>query len=396
MGKRETGDGAEMVRWRSGGHVATPGTWHVARCTIHAACRALYTAHCVLHDSPLATLGSDRIFPLAPTVPAVMQEIAPVEHPMASRQELDELKWFVFRHFERLLVVGLVLSLLLIHWLIDYKIAYLSFYYLPIIAAGFFLGRNAAVWSAVLIVALVMFFQGIEGLNGDAARLGGAIMLTLVPWGGFLILTGYAVGSLADQRKARLEDLKGAYVTLLELLTFHLESAETRQQGHSHRVASLAATLARELGLPSDEIEDLRVAALLHEIGPKDQRLLHVLRRFPGHIEGLPIADAMQGAMDILDEFERYFELVGDDWPIDRVGYAQGTKILAVADAFETLQMATPLRPAFGPWSAVEELEKSAGRIFASDVVQALRRVSAAPERRAHDPKLSLVESDTA
>jgi hypothetical protein len=315
---------------------------------------------------------------------------------MASRQELDGLRWFVFRHFELLLVVGLVLSLLLIHWLIDYKVAYLNFYFLPIIAAGFFLGRNAAVWSAVLIVALVVFFQGVQGLGAGGAGFPREILFTLVPWGGFLVLTGYAVGSLADQRKARLDDLRGAYVTLLELLTFNLESADTRQQGHSHRVAALAATLGRELGLPPEEIEDVRIAALLHEIGPKDQRLLRLMRRFPGHIEGLPVAGAMHGAMEILDEFERYFELVGDDWPIDRLDFSTGTKILAVADAFETLQMSTPLRPAFSPWSAVEEVEKSAGRIFASDVVEALRRVSAAPARGGREQKLSLVESDSA
>src|SRR2546425_5950138 len=40
-------------------------------------------------------------------------------------------------------------------------------------------------------------------------------------------------------------------------------------------------------------------------------------------------------------------------------------KILAVADAFETLQMATPVRPAFPKWTALEEVEKGAGKTFA-------------------------------
>ncbi|MEE8192837.1 MAG: hypothetical protein V3T74_08840, partial [Gemmatimonadales bacterium] len=70
---------------------------------------------------------------------------------MPQPTELERVKLFLYVHFERVLVVGLVVSLLLIHWIVDYKIAFLSFYYLPIIIAGFFLGRKAAVMAAVFI-----------------------------------------------------------------------------------------------------------------------------------------------------------------------------------------------------------------------------------------------------
>ena len=56
--------------------------------------------------------------------------------------------------------------------------------------AGFYLGRATAVLSAVLVVSLVLFFQAVQGL-GVAAGLRPDILLTLVPWGGFLILTGW-------------------------------------------------------------------------------------------------------------------------------------------------------------------------------------------------------------
>lgn len=51
-----------------------------------------------------------------------------------------------------------------------------------------------------------------------------------------------------------------------------------------------------------------------------------------------------------------------------------GAKILAVADAFETLQTPTPTRQAFAPWTALEEIERGAGNTFASEVVTALRK----------------------
>ncbi len=315
---------------------------------------------------------------------------------MPQPTELERVKLFLYVNFERVLVVGLVVSLLLIHWFVDYKIAFLSFYYLPIIVAGFFLGRKAAVMAAVFIVVLVFFFQAVQGLEG-APGLGSTMLFALVPWGGFLILTGYVVGSLADQHQYGLNDLKRAYIAVLELLTYHLESSDKAHRGHSHRVAKLAVLLGKELGLRQGELENLRVAALLHEVGPRDPRLLRLLSEFPGAFKELPVAGAMRGALDILQEYEKYYDVVGDDWPIDHLSFAIGTKILAVADSFETLQMPTPLRPAFAPWTGIDELEKASGKRFAAEVVQALRRVSAAPSRaEREDPELSLLKADSA
>jgi len=315
---------------------------------------------------------------------------------MPQPTELERVKLFLYVNFERVLVVGLVVSLLLIHWFVDYKIAFLSFYYLPIIVAGFFLGRKAAVMAAVFIVVLVFFFQAVQGLEG-APGLGSSMLFALVPWGGFLILTGYVVGSLADQHQYGLNDLKRAYIAVLELLTYHLESRDKAHRGHSHRVAKLAVLLGKELGLRQGELENLRVAALLHEVGPRDPRLLRLLSEFPGAFKELPVAGAMRGALDILQEYEKYYDVVGDDWPIDHLSFAMGTKILAVAGSFETLQMPTPLRPAFAPWTGIDELEKASGKRFAAEVVQALRKVSAAPSRaEREDPELSLLKADSA
>ncbi len=293
---------------------------------------------------------------------------------------LEKTRWFLFEHFEKVLVVLLVVSLLVIHRAVDYKLAFLSFYYLPIILAGFLVGRNTAVWAAVLIVNLVLFFQLVQGLEGQPG-FDTAVTLTLVPWAGFLILTGFVVGTLAEQRQARLEDVKQSYLTMLELLTFSLETAERENRGHSHRVAELAAQLGRELGLREPEIENVRVAALMHEVGPENPRLLSLVAQFPGAIKGLPIAGALRGATTLLTEYGRYYEVVGDDWPVDQLPISIGVKILAVADAYQTLQLESPLRPALAPWTALAEIEKGAGRVFASEVVRVLRRVAGLPVR---------------
>lgn len=297
---------------------------------------------------------------------------------MVQQRQLERTKQFFFRNFERILVLLLVASLLVINSLIEQKFAFLSFYYLPIILAGFYGGRRFAVFSGLFIASLVLFFQATGGL-GMEAGLSEDALLTLVPWGGFLILTGYVVGGLAEQRAARLSDLKNAYLATLEVLTFHIESAERHQEGHSTRVAALAAEMGEELKLSENEIENLRIAALLHEVGTADQRLLRLLSRSVTD-ESLAVARALRGAAEIIAEYSHYYEIVGDDWDIEALPMAITVKVLAVADAFETLQMATPVRQAFTRWSALEEVEKGAGKTFAREAVRSLRVVAGRPE----------------
>jgi len=303
------------------------------------------------------------------------------KEPVVQQRLLERAKQFFFRHFERMLVLLLVASLLVINYLIDQKFAFLSFYYLPIILAGFFGGRRFAVFAGLFVASLAFFFQAIEGLD-MAAGLTETALLTLVPWAGFLILTGYVVGGLAEQRAARLADLRNAYLATLEVLTFHIESAEHHQEGHSTRVAELAAAMGAELKLTETEVENLRIAALLHEVGTADQRLLRLLSRSVTD-ESVTVARALRGAAQIIAEYSHYYEIVGDDWDIEALPMAITVKILAVADAFETLQMATPVRQAFTRWSALEEVEKGAGKTFAREAVRALRVVAGRPEATA-------------
>ena len=308
---------------------------------------------------------------------------------MAQPRPLERAKLFFFRHFERIFVLLLVLAIVVIHDLVDQKFAFLSFYYLPMILAGFYGGRRFAVMAGVFVVALVFFYQYVQGLD----MLPGFYLdawLALTPWAGFLILTGYVVGALAEQREARLAEVKNAYLATLELLTYHIESTERNQQGHSNRVADVAAAIGRELKLAPDDVENLRVAALLHEVGTRDQRLLRLLSRSVTD-SSVSVARAMRGAAEIIGEYGHYYEIVGEDWDIEALPLPLTVKILAVADAFETLQTATPVRPAFPKWSALEEVEKGAGKTFARDAVRALRAVSGRPEIAAPEAGLKVV-----
>lgn len=292
---------------------------------------------------------------------------------MGDNTALESVKRFIYRHFERLLVLLLVASILVIHFYIDNKLAFLSFYYLPVIAAGFLVGQRMAVWAAVFVVSLVYFIQAMQGL-GVVAGLHLDAFSYLLPWGGFLIVTAYTVGTLADQRKARTEDVRGTYLTMLELLTLHADSSDRMRRGHSYRVGERAVALGKELGLTDSQQEDLRVAGLLHEIGPRDPRLIRVMSEIPTTKDSK--LTSVRKALRVVDEYSHYHEVVSTGWPVDDTRITIGAKILAVADAYETLLTPTPTRQAFAPWTALEEIERGAGSTFASEVVRALRKTA--------------------
>ena len=71
--------------------------------------------------------------------------------------------------------------------------------------------------------------------------------------------------------------LRAAYIAMVELLSHHLESSERQQRGHSQRVARLSVRMAEEMGLTQREVETLRIAALLHEVGLDDPRLARIV-----------------------------------------------------------------------------------------------------------------------
>jgi response regulator RpfG family c-di-GMP phosphodiesterase len=91
--------------------------------------------------------------------------------------------------------------------------------------------------------------------------------LALTVWAAVLGLTAILVGTLCDERAAKVEELHVAYVGVVNVLTTYLQSANPRIKARSIRVAELSQAVAREMRLPQKQIDDVRVAALLHDLG---------------------------------------------------------------------------------------------------------------------------------
>jgi putative nucleotidyltransferase with HDIG domain len=163
-----------------------------------------------------------------------------------------------------------------------------------------------------------------------------------------------AVGLLAAH--AVISDVRNLHLAAMEALALAIDAKGQNSQSHLRRVQVYAAGLARALGMPDDEIEGVKTAALLHDIG-KLAVPEHILSK-PGpltqeefqkvRIHTQVGADVISGvpfpypvAPAILSHHERWD---GKGYPSGLRGeeIALGARILSVADYFDALMSERP------------------------------------------------------
>ncbi len=214
------------------------------------------------------------------------------------------------------------------------------------------------------------------------------------------------ISFIKDSEK-RLVRSRDAYFNMLKDL--HTSLTETRElldeliyafanaidakshwtMGHSERVAEYSVAIAREMGLDRRKIADLKTAALLHDIGKigtydeildKPQELTpdeyELVKKHP--LKGVKILEPIKKMEKILPIIIHHHERMGG------TGYPDGLKgdeiplparILAVADAYDSMKAERPYRPSLGKDHAVGELKRLSGIQFDPEVVKAFLEV---------------------
>ncbi|MDH4196036.1 MAG: HD domain-containing protein [Candidatus Aminicenantes bacterium] len=272
------------------------------------------------------------------------------------------------------------------------KTLLLNFYFLPVVFSSYYLGKRLGVLSALLsILAVIIFaiiFRGHFILPDQEFR--GVFVLS--SWGGFLLLTSYAVGGLYEQKERRMEDLRKAYVGILEILSRYIETKDGYIKGHSIRVSEYAKGIAIALELPRHMVENVRVAGLLHDIGkieisseviqkaaaltPQEKDLLDTHSERGGVILS-KVGEVLQEVVPIVVSHHQYFEKAVDSSATTLKTIPLGARIIAVADSFDAMTTDRPYRKGKPPWEALQEIVDQTGRQFDPEVGEALRRVIA-------------------
>jgi putative nucleotidyltransferase with HDIG domain len=265
----------------------------------------------------------------------------------------------------------------------------LNFYMLPTLFSAYAYGRRHAVLTAlgsVLLAVLVLWFNPALMASGMSSH-GQNAWFDVAAWGGILLMTSYVMGTLYERSERRARELRQTYQGVLMILRQFI-SKDQYTQNHSYRVSVYAATLASGMGLDSEEVEDIRAAALLHDIGKLDisRELLHKAAKLTNdeyaeiqtHVEkGARILEPVGGSLSRIipivlahhDKFDGngYNDTAGLDIPL-------GARILAVADNFDAMTSDRPYRKAMSPFEAKEIIEKASGRDFDPEVVKTFLR----------------------
>lgn len=190
-----------------------------------------------------------------------------------------------------------------------------------------------------------------------------------------------------DENRKLYEDLTRIYYDTIHAFATAIDAKDSYTKGHSHRVSAYCAAIAKEMGWPSDEVEGIRVAGLLHDIGKiaidksiinKDNPLTKneyvELNSHP--VIGYEILSKVKFPWADMAKMARHHHerVDGRGYPDSLQGgeIALGAKIMSVADSFDAMTTDRPYRPALTIHKTLTELRENCGRQFDRDVVTSL------------------------
>jgi putative nucleotidyltransferase with HDIG domain len=283
-------------------------------------------------------------------------------------------------------ILSMFILLGLLNFLIVSDHVLLGLYTLPVIVSAYCFGRRHATLTAIAATSMVVLLSRINPALLHRVRLQGPFQqfLDLAAWSGTLIVTAYAMGTLYERMNHQVEELRETYHGVLMILR-HFVSKDKYTENHSYRVSVYAARIATYLGLSPRRIDDVRAAALLHDIGKLDisRQILYKAARLTdkefeemkSHVEkGVemiePVGGSLRRVIPIIlahhDKFDGsgYHAKSGTRIPLE-------SRIISVADVYDSLTSDRPYRKAMSPFEAKETIIKGAGADFDPAVVDA-------------------------
>ncbi len=188
-----------------------------------------------------------------------------------------------------------------------------------------------------------------------------------------------------EQLQKTLAKLRTALGGIIAVIQEVIEKRDPSTAGHQRRMADLARSIAKDMGLSEDQVDVIRLAAIIHDLG-KISIPSEILAK-PGKLtdsefdfiklhskSGYDILSAVELPWPIADIILQHHER------LDGSGYPQGLKgedilvearILAVADVVEAMASHRPYRAALGIDKALEEISSKKGALYDPGAVDA-------------------------
>lgn len=191
--------------------------------------------------------------------------------------------------------------------------------------------------------------------------------------------------AIAIENANLYQELKDAFYGTAQALAEIIEKRDPYTGGHTKRVMNYSLAIGRVMGLSKKALDDLELAAILHDVGKigvRDNILLKGSKLDPDELEKMNM-HSKYGA-EILSHVKQLRDIIpgvrGHHERFDGKGYPDNlkdgdipiiAKIIAVADTFDAMTTDRPYRKAMSLEVAFEELKKNSGIQFDKDVVDA-------------------------
>ena len=184
-------------------------------------------------------------------------------------------------------------------------------------------------------------------------------------------------------------DLEESYVSIVRVVAAAIDAKDSYTHGHSARVSQLSLLIGKAIGLSTEELKDLQVACLFHDVGKiktPDSILLKSGGLTPSeheemihHVEyGVSILDKAPSLRRYIPAVRHHHErqdgkgypdrLSGDNIPLPAA-------IIAIADTFDAMTSSRPYRKAFSEQEALRRLVHVAGTQLRADLVDVFVRL---------------------
>ncbi|MGM0598460.1 MAG: HD domain-containing phosphohydrolase [Candidatus Rifleibacteriota bacterium] len=203
------------------------------------------------------------------------------------------------------------------------------------------------------------------------------------------MLENVANQAVSAIENARLyENIQKVYLSTIEVLATAIDAKDPYTQGHSRRVTQYSVSIAEELNLPQKEIENVRYAGLLHDVGKigikdsiirKPGRLTDeeyaIIKKHPAIGAKIlrPVdflADKIPGVL----HHHEYYDGRGYPDHLTAENIPLHGRIICVADAFDAMTTNRPYRKGLTVKTAIGELKKFSGKQFDPVCVEAFLR----------------------
>jgi putative nucleotidyltransferase with HDIG domain len=205
----------------------------------------------------------------------------------------------------------------------------------------------------------------------------------------------FTIDDITEQRRAEeeisktVEKLKRGIDDTIRAMAMIVEERDPYTAGHQEKVANLSVAIAQDLNLSEEQINGIRMAGMIHDIGKmkipaeilsKPTKLSHIeLELIKTHADvGYRILETITFPYPVAKIAYQHHERINGS------GYPQGLKgdeiliearILAVADVVEAMASHRPYRPGLGIDAALGEIEKNRGVLYENTIADTCLRL---------------------